>query len=151
MKVRLGAAAALAALALTACSSSTSGSGDPFDSTTGGAGSTSSGAGGGGSSATFCSKLEQAQTKLGQISTSMSDPSKAKQVLTEQAALFADLDKSAPAAIKATIHDLATVIRAGADYFANPGAGSPAALADLATKLPQDIGQLSSYVEANCH
>src|SRR6185437_3761202 len=104
MKVRIGAAALLAFLALTACSSSTNGKGSPFQgggstpvstppastSTQGsGFGGSSPGptssdtgsSGGGGSSAAFCTKLEQAQTSLGQIGSSMADPSKAKDVL----------------------------------------------------------------------
>lgn len=168
MKVRLLTAALLTLLTVTACSSSTTGKGNPADggsstpptspgtSVQSGSGSnsapaTTSTSNGGGSSAAFCTKLVQAQTKLGDLSTSISDPSKAKDILNEEAAVFSDLEKNAPSEIAPAVHDLATVIAAAATYLQNPGSGSPSALQDLSTKLPADIEKLSTYVAANCH
>jgi hypothetical protein len=169
MKVRFGAAALLAFVTLTACSSSTNGKGLPGDGgnstppSDSGAGTTSqqtgtgsanppgtTSTGSGATSSEFCTKLEQAQTKLGDIGSSMSDPSKAKDVLKEEAAVFSDLEKSAPSDIKPAIHDLATVMAAAAKYFENPGSGSTGALQDLTTKLPEDIQMFTTYVAANC-
>jgi hypothetical protein len=172
MKVRIGAAALLAFLALIACSSSTNGKGSPFQGggstpaitppvTTSSRGSGSggvsafpttsdTGGGGGGSSTAFCTKLKQAQTSLGQISSSMSDPSKAKDVLNEEAAIFNSMEKDAPAEIAPALHDLSTVMSAAAKYFENPGAGSTGALQDLSTKFPDDLQKIGTYVAANC-
>lgn len=167
MKVRLGAAALLAFLTLSACSSSTGGKGSPFNGATSPSntspgttsqqtdtgsntppGTTSTGSGA--TPSQFCTKLEQAQTKLGDISSSMSDPAKAKDVLNEEAAVFTDLAKSAPADIAPAINDLARVIADAAKYVQNPGSGSTGALQDLSTKLPQDVQKLTTYIAANC-
>jgi hypothetical protein len=174
MKIRLGAAALLAALALTACSSSTNGKGGVFNGgpispvvtapgTTGQQSGTDvstppstsltsddTGSGSGSSPSAFCTKLEQAETTLGTIGTSLSDPSKAKDVLNEEAAVFNNLAKDAPSDIAPAIRDLATVISAAANYYANPGSGSTGALRDLTTKLPEDIQKLSTYAATNC-
>lgn len=168
MKVRLVTAALLAFVTLTACSSSTTGKGNPADggnstpptspstSVQSGSGSnsapaTTSTGGGGSSSAAFCTKLVQAQAKLGDLSTSITDPSKAKDILDEEASVFNDLEKNAPSEIAPAVHDLATVIAAASTYLQNPGSGSPSALQALSTKLPGDIEKLSTYVAANCH
>lgn len=169
MKVRLGVVALVALVTVAGCSGSITGTGRTGGSATppatnatqtdSGTGSVaplptaaaSSSNSGGGTSAAFCAKLEQAQTKLSDLGTSLSGPN-AKDMFDEEAAVFRDLEKSAPAEIKPVIGDLATVIATAAKYLQNPTAGSglPTALQDLATKLPDDLQKLSAYVAANC-
>jgi hypothetical protein len=173
MKLRIAAAAAalLAVAGLTACSSSTNGKGGlPLGqrtnapatqpATTGDSSSAptttqtsaapptdTAGSGGGGE---FCVKLQEAQTKLGQISDAMSDPASAKAAIDAEAAVFSDLENSAPDEIKPAIHDLASVLKAAGDAFTNPGAGTSGALSDLIQKLPEDAQKIGDYVAANC-
>jgi hypothetical protein len=171
MKLRIAAAALLTVVGLTACSSSTNGKGglplghgssapisqptatSDFGSTaatpleTSAAPPTSGASGGGGE---FCVKLQEAQTKLGQISDAMSDPASAKAAIDAEAAVFSDLEQSAPDEIKPAIHDLATVLKAAGDAFTNPGAGTAGALSDLIQKLPEDAQKIGDYVAANC-
>lgn len=172
MKLRIAAAVLLTVVGLSACSSSTNGKGglplgqgssapssqptatSDFGSaaatplpTTAAPPTTSGGSGTGGE---FCTKLEEAQTKLGQISDSMSDPASAKAAIDAEAAVFSDLEKSAPDEIRPAIHDLATILKAAGDAFTNPGAGTAGALSDLIQKLPADAQKIGDYVAANC-
>ncbi|WAX55203.1 hypothetical protein M6B22_11605 [Jatrophihabitans cynanchi] len=179
MKLRIAAAAAalLAVAGLTACSSSTNGKGGlplgqrtnapvtqpastsdsgsaaaPSGETTAGESSAAppTATGGSGGGGEFCIKLQQAQTKLGQIGDAMSDPASAKSAIDAEAAVFSDLERSAPEEIKPAIHDLATVLKAAGDAFTDPGAGTAGALSDLIQKLPEDARKIGDYVAANC-
>jgi len=172
MKFRIAAAALLVMVGLTGCTSGTNGKGGlpigqaatvpatqpatpsdsgttaaPPDETTAAPPTATSGSGGGGE---FCVKLQEAQTKLGQISDAMSDPASAKAAIDAEAAVFSDLEQSAPEEIKPAIHDLATVLKAAGDAFTNPGAGTAGALSDLIQKLPEDAQKIGDYVAANC-
>ena len=172
MKLRIAAAALLTVVGLTACSSSTNGKGGlplgqgssaPISQPTatsdfGSAAATPlettaappTATGGSGAGGEFCVKLQEAQTKLGQISDAMSDPASAKAAIDAEAAVFSDLEQSAPDEIKPAIHDLATVLKAAGDAFTNPGAGTAGALSDLIQKLPEDAQKIGDYVAANC-
>jgi hypothetical protein len=171
MKLRIVAAALLAVTGLTACSSSTNGKGGlpvgertnvpatqsattgdtssaPTTTETSAAPPTDTA--GSGSGGEFCVKLQEAQTKLGEISDAMSDPASAKAAIDAEAAVFSDLENSAPEEIKPAIHDLASVLKAAGDAFTNPGAGAAGALSDLIQKLPEDAQKIGDYVAANC-
>jgi hypothetical protein len=171
MNVRIAAAGLMAFLALAACSSSTNGhpakSNDaslptstgpaattPTDTTSGApttaAGTNSGGGGGGGSDAAFCTKLQQAETKLSNLGASASDPSKLKDAITEEVAFFKDLENGAPSEVASAIHDLRTALEQVGVYFEHPSSNSTSALQALSTKLPADAQKIATYVTAHC-
>ena len=159
MKLRVAVAAVLAALSLAACGSSTGGKGtlptlnhstakttpsslpSATDTATGG---TDSGA------SAFCTKLEQASTKLGNLGADASDPASLKATLQKEVAYFKDLESSAPAEIKPAVSDLASVLESALKALNDPSSGSASALTTLAQKLPDDAQKLAAYVAANC-
>lgn len=163
MRFRVAAVSVLAIASLAACGSSGGSdsdggnSGNTDNSTsvitnTGAAentGSATGGAGGGGngSAAAFCSKLEQASTKLGDLSSASSDPDKLKDALSKIVDYFKELDSNAPAEIEPTISDMTDALESAQKAVEN---NDPSGLSDLMSKMTTDAQKLSSYVTKNC-
>lgn len=103
-----------------------------------------------GTAAAFCTKLKQAPSKLGDLSSASSDPSKLPGVLQKEIDYFTELKDAAPAELNAPLTDMVNLMTAAKKAVENPSSADTSALQKLASKLPQDAQKLQDYAMSHC-
>jgi hypothetical protein len=104
----------------------------------------------GGSAAAFCTKLQQAAVKLGDLGSAVTDMSKLKTALQDTVSYFEELDGSAPSELKPAIEDMVSGMKAAQRALADPSSADASALQQLATKISTDVNKLASYTNEHC-